>query len=647
MDLQHQCPPARLGTCRLPLILSLPLPPLPRPRRVVSWWLWLCLPLLAVLPFLFGLPGGFLFDDFPTLVHSAPIALEHLSLPGLWQAAFAYDPAGGLPRPLVNASFALNHAWAGGFNPAAFKGTNLVLHGLNSLLVYALARRLLSACGQGPERAGVLALLVALAWAVHPLQVSTVLYVVQRMEMVCTGFTLLAALAYTELRARMLASGEISRRWALVVLLASALAWSAKENAVLVPYFLLSIELLIFRCRALEARHAAWLRRTTVLGVLLGGMALVALYGHGLLQPERFAARDFGPLDRLAAQSVILPFYLGLILLPRIDAMVFYYDQWSLRDWLMPEIAGGTLLMLGLLLLAAWLHRRRPLFALGVVWFFIAHLITSAPLPLELAFEHRNHTALLGVALALIGLLGPGSSPLPAKALVLPTLLLVALAGGTALRSAYWADPALLARYLADINPGSARAAMDLGEQYMLAADRDPASPFTARAIAEFERAMTLPQGSILGEHAALLMAAQFGMPQQPHWWASLVHKLANEPLRPQDVDAITGMVEQRLEGRALDDQPLINATLTAARRDRLAAPILLLFATHAAQVSGQRAATVELLARGRHGASADPAFLLRIDAGIVDLGGEPLLHEVKAWQSDLETPPQSPVHAP
>jgi len=605
------------------------------PRR----WAWLAL-VAACLPFLAGLPGGFLFDDFPTIVHSDRVKLESLSLEGLWQAAFAYDPTGGLPRPLVNASFALNH-WLSGLEPSAFKLTNIVLHACNGLLVYALISRLLVVCGHLPAVAKPLAVLATTVWLAHPLQVSTVLYVVQRMEMVCTTFTLLAMLGYVNLRVRMIQGHPLSWPLATGTVVATALAWTAKENAALIPYFLLGIEALVFRCRAANPAASQWLRRGVFLGILLGTVAAIGLYAYGLSDPSRFAARDFGPGERLASQAVILPFYLGLIFVPRLDAMVFYYDHWWLRTWGVSEVAIGATMLVGLLVLAAWLRNRRPLVSLGIAWFFTAHLLTSAPFPLELAFEHRNYMALVGIVIALVGIFEPRRDPFPAKFWALPCVLVFALAAATTLRAAYWADASLLARYLVDINPGSARAALDLGERYMLAANRNPDSPLAAAAIAEYERAMALPHGSILGEHAAVLMAAQFGMPQRPEWWQSMVRKLRDDPLRPQDVDALAGVVEQRLEGLAVEDAPLLEATLTAARRGTLAPELVLLFATHAVEGAQDYAGAVELFARGRFAARNDAEYLQRIDDGIERIGGAALLESVNAWQADHLSPPQ------
>lgn len=589
---------------------------------------------LACAPFLLGLPGGFVFDDYPVLLEDEAIRLAVLTLPGLADAALAYDPAGGLPRPLVNASFALNY-WLAGLDPSAFKLTNIALHALNGLLLFFLLRRLLEVLGFG-SRAAMPALFASMVWLAHPLQVSTVLYIVQRMEMVYGTLLLVAAWSYVAFRARLLTSETPSWPLAAISLGATGLAWTAKENAAVIPFVLLAIELVVFRCRAESAHHAKALRGLAVAGVVIGALAVLTLYGYGLANPERFSARDFGPLERLASQAVIVPFYLGLILVPRPDAMVFYYDHWALRDWAGWEVAAGVSLIVALLM-AAWHQRhKRPLVTLGIVWFFAGHLVTSAPLPLELAFEHRNYVPLVGVVIALLGLLLPLRERVPAALNAAIPFVLAVLVAVTGLRSAYWADVNLMARYKVDINPTSMRARMDYGERYMLAANRDPSSPFAAEAIAQFEAVTRLPQGSILGEHALVLMAASFGIPASASWWTNMEHKVATGILRPQDAEALIGMVEQRLEGVPLDDQALLRTTLAAARRDVLSADVLLLFATHAATVADAGDATLELLARGRAQATGDREYLERIDRGIRAMGGDDLLRTVQDTQIRL-----------
>src|SRR3546814_15829611 len=87
--------------------------------------------------------------------------------------------------------------------------------------------------------------------------------------------------------------------------------------------------------------------------------------------------------------------------------MPFYYDwlqpsRGLLQPWTTLPAIGVVLGLLGL----AWhLRSRWPLFALGVFLFFASHFIASNVIPLELAFEHRNHFALVGAVLAVGSLL--------------------------------------------------------------------------------------------------------------------------------------------------------------------------------------------------------------------------------------------------
>ena len=136
----------------------------------------LALVMLAYLP---GLRGPFVFDDYPNIVNNPTVAVTTLTAQNLYTAASS-NTSGPLGRPLAALSFALDHYRAGGFYPLAFKLTNLAIHLLNVLLVYALVGRVARRLGAGEGSAAV-ALFTALLWGLHPLQLTSVLYVVQRM----------------------------------------------------------------------------------------------------------------------------------------------------------------------------------------------------------------------------------------------------------------------------------------------------------------------------------------------------------------------------------------------------------------------------------------------------------------------------------
>ena len=75
-----------------------------------------------------------------------------------------------------------------GLQPFGYHLTSLLLHALNVVLAYAVARRLLG------SRSG--ALVAALVFAVHPLQVEAVVWVAGRKTLLCSSFALLALLCY-------------------------------------------------------------------------------------------------------------------------------------------------------------------------------------------------------------------------------------------------------------------------------------------------------------------------------------------------------------------------------------------------------------------------------------------------------------------
>src|SRR6185295_19273401 len=119
-----------------------------------------------------------------------------------------------------NLSFALNHHFAGqeplaadatpGSEPMdkvfGYHALNLAIHLSAALVLFGLVRRafggpvlrekfppIAGPSGPGLEMdpAGLLALAVALLWAVHPLQTGAVTYIAQRAESLCALFYLL------------------------------------------------------------------------------------------------------------------------------------------------------------------------------------------------------------------------------------------------------------------------------------------------------------------------------------------------------------------------------------------------------------------------------------------------------------------------
>ena len=65
-----------------------------------------CLCILTVLVYQPGLQGGFIFDDYPNIVHNVALHVDALQL-SEWIAAAMSSPAANLPRPIAMLSFAV------------------------------------------------------------------------------------------------------------------------------------------------------------------------------------------------------------------------------------------------------------------------------------------------------------------------------------------------------------------------------------------------------------------------------------------------------------------------------------------------------------------------------------------------------------
>ena len=497
-----------------------------------------------------GLSGGFLLDTLPQIVNNPLVHMASLDADSLLDAARGF-PIGPIGRPLATLTFGLNY-YQGGIDPWGYKLVGLLSHIVTALLVLVLVKRLLELSSPASRTSAdwLTAFAIAALWAIHPLQVSTVLYVVQRMETLSLTFVLMALLAYLRGRRRQ-RDGERGSPWLLVSALLAALGLLSKESAALFPAYTLVLECTLLRFRA-QSPHAR--RRLKIF--YAGGVVLTLLVFVGWALPQystasAYAGRDFTMDERLLTQLRVLPMYLGWMLFPVPDDMLFYYDQYPVsHGWLDPVTTlYGALLLLALAASAVILARRRPLFALGIGWFFAAHLLTSNVIALELVFEHRNYFALLGVLLALADVM----RRIPASRSMVPPIVVGAVIVGIALlgsiRAATWGDPLVLATSLAARNPQSTRAGGSLGLAYLKLSGGDPRSPLYGMAEAEFEHASSLPKASPVPDQSLIMMAATSGQPIKDIWWDRLIRKLETRPIGPQATLVVSDLVQSSYEG--------------------------------------------------------------------------------------------------
>ncbi|MDH3514054.1 MAG: hypothetical protein OEM83_04195 [Gammaproteobacteria bacterium] len=361
---------------------------------------------LAYLP---GLHGPFVLDDTENITLNPGIALNELDAPSLYHALVSND-SGPLKRPLAALSFAINHYLAGGFdNTFPFKLTNLLIHGINGILVFFLTLRLMNLSLPGATLTGtqrhLVSALAAGLWALHPIQLTNVLYVVQRMNSLSALFVFSGLLVFLHGRVRLKAHPRHGL-WlmALGVLGGTALGILAKENAVLLPLLALVIEFTVIR----DLTRPGPLRRklrifysVTVAIPLLIGLLLLLFHPDSLL--GGYLARPFTPLERMLTEARVLWHYLGLLLWPIGGNLGLFHDDISVSTGLFTPLSTFPAVAALCLLLAAAVAKARqyPMLAFGILWYLAGHILESSLLGLEIAFEHRNYVPSMGIFLSL------------------------------------------------------------------------------------------------------------------------------------------------------------------------------------------------------------------------------------------------------
>lgn len=624
-----------------------------------------------------GLHGSFLFDDYPNIVDNHGVQPHNASLSSLVQAALS-SPSSEFKRPLASLSLAANYL-ATGLDPYWMKLTNLVIHLLNGLLVFLLARALLLSApphaGNITEKAekqvGMIAALIAASWMLLPINLTAVLYVIQRMESMANLFVLAGLLGYVIGRRRMLGlsaatapTGDEERNHLspartrgfllclVSIIVPTVLGVLAKETAVMLPLYALLIEWVLFHFRSLSPigssdRQVApsasstlsvdCLRKTSrsdhrITTMFLLVLVLPMVVGLSWLVPRLFksdtwAFRDYTFGTRLLSEARIVVDYIAWTVVPTPRALSFYHDDFVISsDLLAPWTTLACIVCLaGLIALMFWLRSQRPLAALGIALFLGCQLLTGTIVPLELIFEHRNYFASFGLLLAIVpllaappstrGSLSDASDCVDSLPFALPRHILLAglmlcWTTLTALTAFAWGNPLRLAEDLASRAPQSPRAQYELGRTYIIYSHYDPASPFTRLAYAPLERGASLPGASILPEQALIFMNAHMHLPLKDEWWDSLITKLESHQPTVQDESSL-GALTKCMQEHACDlpKKRMTMAFFAALSHPRPSARLLAMYGDYAWNVLDDRALGERMTAEAVHTEPNEAAY--------------------------------------
>ncbi|QEH39726.1 hypothetical protein [Chitinophaga sp. XS-30] len=210
-----------------------------------------------------------------------------------------YSPVNTLYFSLV---FRIN-----GYDPYYYHISNLLVHFLNAMLIFRLAKRIVSIFNIGNGM--LIAYIVSLLWCIHPLNVEPVTWVSGSKILLCTLFTLCSILCF--LRALLLDKMIYYAGSAFLCIL----SFLCKELAILTPVMFCLITFCVYRGKVqyLKKIHwwflAAMMAVSIILGVITAGI-------------NRMDTQEFAPMAgysygrRVLLIFYCISFYFGNLLTP-------------------------------------------------------------------------------------------------------------------------------------------------------------------------------------------------------------------------------------------------------------------------------------------------------------------------------------------
>jgi tetratricopeptide (TPR) repeat protein len=303
---------------------------------------------------------GFFLDNEEIVLKDPRVhAVSSLQLHRILTQQYWETATTGLYRPLTTLSYLFNYAVLGsGPNPEGYHWINLLLHLVNTALVYLLGLAIF-------EQAAMAVLLSAL-WALHPVHTEVVTNIVGRADLLVTFGVLAALLCH---RQALTSSGKRKAMWILGLLLAVTVGVFAKESGVVAVGVIAAYDLTVGRSGSWRTRIPSYLAAIIPClaylyaraQVLAGAPVLATNYcDNPLLGADFWTARLTG--------LKVIGRYFALLLWPASLSWDYSYNEIPLGGGAPLTIALAFIGCVGAIVLAVWSWRRYPALSFAIAF---------------------------------------------------------------------------------------------------------------------------------------------------------------------------------------------------------------------------------------------------------------------------------------
>ncbi|MDR3456652.1 MAG: hypothetical protein P4N60_04345 [Verrucomicrobiae bacterium] len=435
------------------------------------------------------------FDD-PILLKDSPAVQAGLTWAGIQWACTSVIIANW--HPLTNLSFLVVSQFFGN-TPGAHHLANAFLHAANAALLFLLLRQLTGATWRSA--------VVAAIFAWHPLRVESVAWIVERKDVLCAFFFLLALLFYAQFVDASKRGPPRQKIFFYAGLVAFACALLSKPMAVTLPFVLLLLDIWPLQRVTNDPWQVARVRSLVIekipfLGLMIGFCVATYWIQHDYAAMTPWEKLGLAPRVANALSGYVS--YLAQLCWPANLAAIYPFPksfdpaQTVLKAALLLAITAGCIVQ----------FKRRPQLAVGWGWYLgmalpVIGIIQVGPQSMA---DRYTYLPLIGPVMALVWTVPELLWRTRTWKMMAATASVLGLSGLILLSArqlAYWRDTIELFSHNIAVTPDNDSAYLALGIGYEKAGD-------TNRALVCYRVARTLsPDGLQIRRNLANLLTQQ------------------------------------------------------------------------------------------------------------------------------------------
>lgn len=211
----------------------------------------------------------------------------------------------GMYQPLTMISYAIDYALFK-LNPSGYHAVNLLLHLLNTFLVFLLISRL--------SRKKFVAFFVAVLFGIHPMHIESVAWISERKDVLYAFFFLASLLSYLEYK---IYSGKKSVLFISIICFACSLL--SKSMAVTLPAVIFLMD--YYFQKPINKKSVIEKIPFLILGAVFCFLAFISQKSQGGINP----LGGYNPFDRIFISLYALAYYPVMMIFPAVQSVYHYF----------------------------------------------------------------------------------------------------------------------------------------------------------------------------------------------------------------------------------------------------------------------------------------------------------------------------------